>query len=109
MRHIFTAGLMALGALAVPLSVADGEPARPRTGVAVTATWEDGTLLLRDAETFPLLVIGPNVTIQDAKGVPLALRDIRPGDRVEYGAERWAGMSFATAVRVVKPYRAEAR
>jgi hypothetical protein len=110
MRRIFAGALMTLGVLAVmSANTASGEAERPRAGMALAVTWEDGTLLLRDAEGFPLVVIGPNAVIKNAKGAPMALKDIRFGDRVEYSVERWAGMSLATAVRVVSPYTAKAR
>ena len=77
MRRIFTGLLMTFGVLAaIPVNTASGDADRPRTGTAVAVTWEDGTLLLRDAEGFPLVVIGPNAPITNAKGAPMALKDI---------------------------------
>ena len=110
MRRIVSAALLTLGVLsAMPANPARSEAARPKTATAMAVTWEDGTLLLRDAEGFPLVVIGPGARIRNAKGAPIALRDIRSGDRVEYRIERWGGMSLATGVRVVAPYSASAK
>jgi hypothetical protein len=110
MRRIFARALMTLGVLAaLSTNTASGETARHGSGTALAVTWEDGTLLLRDGEGFPLVVIGANAVIRTAKGARIALKDIRPGDRVEYHVERWAGMSLATGVRVVSPYTAEVR
>ena len=106
MRQMMTAMTAALMLLASPVAA---QPAMRHVATVVAATWEDGSLLLRTDADFSVLVIRSETLVRDVRGRVAKLEHLRPGDRVEYSNERWAGMAFASHVRVVATSAARAR
>ena len=98
MRQMMTA---MTGALLLAVSPVAAQPAMRHVATVVAATWEDGSLLLRADADFSILVIGAETVVRDVSGRVAKLGHLRPGDRVEYSNERWAGMAIASDVRVV--------
>lgn len=101
--RIWKIGLvLGLGLLASGLGGATAQEAtRAReVGVALGVGSEEGMLLLKRADAFPVIVVGYGTVIRDSRGRTLQLNDVRLGDRVEYVVEKWAGMSLARYVRV---------
>ena len=106
MRQMMTTVTVAL--MLVASSVA-AQPTMRHVATVVAATWEDGSLLLQTNADFSVLVIGSETVVRDLSGRVAKLGHLRPGDRVEYSNERWAGMAFASHVRVVATSAARAR
>ena len=102
MRYAFVAILVALTvAPVIPAAMAqDGMDRLPESGLVIAVGGEEGSLLLQNGNDVRLLVVDSTTVIRDSHGTPLPLTGIRPGERVDYRAESWAGMSIARAIRV---------
>jgi hypothetical protein len=101
MRRWKVGMVLGFALLAAALDARAQEVAGAReVGVAVAVGSDDGTLLLRRADAFPVIVVGHGTVISDSRGRALLLSDVRPGDRVQYVVEKWAGMSLARYLRV---------
>jgi hypothetical protein len=102
-------GLALAGAALVPGEAGGEAPRLAGTGVAIAVTTDESGLLLDVVDGFRLIVVASDTLVRDPQGVPLTLGEIRYGDRVEYFADSWGGMSLARTVRVLWPVVAEAR
>lgn len=103
MRYAFVVILVALAvAPVIPVAMAqDGMGRLPESGLVIAVGGEEGSsLLLQNGNDVRLLVVDTTTVIRDSHGDPLPLTGIRLGERVDYLAESWAGMSIARAIRV---------
>ncbi len=76
------------------------------SGVIVAVSTDDNTLLVDTPQGFQLLAVDPAADIQAGATTGMRLGEIRPGDRVQYSADRWAGMVIATSLRLAKERQA---
>jgi hypothetical protein len=61
----------------------------------------EGTLLLEGGDDFFVLVVDYTATIRGEQGETLSLREVVPGDRVEYHVESFGSVQVATDLRVI--------
>ena len=102
------ATVLAAAGLLLTLTESAEDKAGPTYGTVVAATWQDGTLLVRTPDRFPLLAAG-TADIRDPQNRVVGLANLRAGDRVDYNHQTWAGMSIATTVRVAPHVAASAK
>lgn len=70
-------------------------------GSVVSTNWEEGLLILENGDEYRYLAVDIAAPIQDDHGTALTLRDIRPGDTVQYDFEIFKGLWIATEIRVI--------
>jgi hypothetical protein len=70
-------------------------------GTVVSTNWEDGLLILENGDEYRYLAVDIAAPIQNDHGTALTLRDIRPGDTVQYNFEIFNRLWIATEIRVI--------
>ena len=94
--------------LLVSLMAMNGSSAQTRAiemrewGVVVSVAWEERSVLVTHENGYLLLSVEDSTDVREVGGAPLALSDIRVGQRVEYQAEEWKGMWFARSLAVAR-------
>lgn len=102
MKYTLKAMLIAAVFFVTPVAMAQqGTNPLPNRGVVIAVGSEDGNLVLENNVGFHLVLLDTAAVVRDSYDAPVTLLDLRPGDKVEYLAQRWKGMTFATVLRVV--------
>ena len=70
-------------------------------GVVLSVSWQQSALLLQTAEGFSLVAVDPAAKIDDAVGAVHTLRDLHPGDVIEYHGESFGGILIVDKLRVI--------
>jgi hypothetical protein len=99
-RKLLLAVSLAALTLAAPAAAYDSEPFVGR-GVIRAVRWIEEIVLLENEQGFEILNLDQDATIQDSKGIAIALLDLSLGSAVEYTGRYWEGLNFVRALRVV--------
>jgi hypothetical protein len=70
-------------------------------GVVLSVSWQQSALLLQTAEGFSLVAVDPAAKIDDPVGAIHTLRDLQPGDVIEYHGESFGGILIVDQLRVI--------
>jgi hypothetical protein len=92
------AAVLAVTWAPVPSSAAG--PGLAQSGVSISYGSYDSGLVVHADGRYRLLVVDPAAPIQGPRRGAFGLADVRPGDRVEFVADPWAGMLVVTSLKV---------